>query len=73
MTCWVDEYGNIRQTLLGADGTTFAQGILSGVVQVPQTAWTTFYTQHGEVFSVACLGLAAFFAGARNFRKREVA
>ncbi|MGC3989427.1 MAG: apolipoprotein N-acyltransferase [Chthoniobacteraceae bacterium] len=73
VTCWVDAYGNIRQTLLGADGTTFAQGILSGVVQVPQVAWTTFYTRYGEAFSVACLGLAAAFTGVRVFRKKAVA
>jgi apolipoprotein N-acyltransferase len=69
VTCSIDEYGNLRQTLLGADGTTFTQGILAGIIDVPVHPRLTFYSQHGEWFSVACGALALIFAGTR-FRRR---
>ena len=77
VTAFVDRDGRITpQTLLLPDGkTVFGQGILTGLVDVPTTGTLTFYTRHGEVFSVACTtvaGLAVFFAGWRSLRRVRI-
>ena len=75
VTCFVDRDGRIAQMLLMPDGTIFGQGILAGVVDVPTRPELTFYTRHGDVFSVACAtaaALAAFLYGWRKLRRIEI-
>jgi hypothetical protein len=45
----------VEQQLSTADGNTFIEGFLSGTVQVPAHPVRTFYSDHGELFSVVCL------------------
>ena len=75
VTAFVDRDGRVTQMLLQPDGTVFGQGILAGVVDVPTGTGLTFYTRHGDVFSVACAAaaaLAAFMAGWRRLRRVEI-
>lgn len=65
VTCVVDRFGRIQpdQILRGADGGTFAPGFLVTDVTVPAVdAPLTFYTRHGELFSILCAGLAGALA-----------
>ncbi len=77
VTAFIDRDGRIiPQTILLPDGrTVFGQGILAGVVDVPMDSTLTFYTRHGEVFSVACAtaaGAAVFLASWRRLRRVRV-
>jgi apolipoprotein N-acyltransferase len=57
VTCFVNEFGNITQTLLDENGTPFTQGTLTGQVAIPVNAEPTFYVLHGELLAYACAGL----------------
>jgi apolipoprotein N-acyltransferase len=57
VTCFVNEFGNITQTLLDENGTPFTQGTLTGQVAVVSNPELTFYVQHGELFAYCCVGL----------------
>ena len=59
VTCMVDRFGRIRDTLKGQDGNTFIEGILQVNVPVPVHPVETFYTRHGDLFAHACLAIAA--------------
>ena len=75
VTAFVDRDGRVTQMLLQPDGTVFGQGILAGVVDVPANPGLTFYTRHGDVFSMACAaaaGLAVFLSGWRRLRRVEI-
>ena len=77
VTCFVDRDGRItpQTILLPEDGKVFGQGILSGVLDVPTDPALTFYTRHGEVFSMACAtaaGLAVLLASWRRLRRLEI-
>jgi apolipoprotein N-acyltransferase len=58
VTCFVNRFGRITQVLRDANGSTFTEGILSGVVEVPRGDELTFYTRHGELFAKVCAALA---------------
>ena len=75
VTAFLDADGRITQTLRQPDGSIFGAGVLSGIVNVPVDPPLTFYTRHGEIFSVACAlaaGLAAFLGGWRRLRHLEL-
>jgi apolipoprotein N-acyltransferase len=70
VTCFINEFGNITQTLLDENGTPFTQGTLTGQVAVPVNPERTFYVQHGELFAYCCVGatgLIIIFLVLRNF------
>jgi apolipoprotein N-acyltransferase len=70
VTCFINEFGNITQTLLDENGTPFTQGTLTGQVAVPLNQEPTFYVQHGELFAYCCVGATALiliFLVLRNF------
>ncbi len=62
VTCAVDEFGRIRQTLADENGDTFAPGVLGGVIDVPTNPPLTFYTRFGEAFTYVCLLFATLHA-----------
>ncbi len=75
VTAFVDRDGRVTQELRMPDSSIFGQGILSGVVDVPTPGSLTFYTRHGDIFSMACAtaaGLAAFLHGWRKLRRLEI-
>jgi apolipoprotein N-acyltransferase len=57
VTCFVNEFGNITQTLLDENGTPFTQGTLTGQVAIPTNLEPTFYVRHGEWFAYSCVGV----------------
>jgi apolipoprotein N-acyltransferase len=57
VTCIVDPHGHITQSLRAQDGTTFTEGVMLGVANVPLRGRITFYSRNGELFSLACLSL----------------
>ncbi len=75
VTAFLDRDGRVTQALLMADGTVWGAGVLSGEIGVPLHPALTFYTRHGEVFSILCAdvaGLAALLAIWRRLRKLEL-
>jgi apolipoprotein N-acyltransferase len=57
VTCFINEFGNITQTLLDENGTPFTQGTLTGQVGVVSNPELTFYVRHGEWFAYSCVGV----------------
>jgi apolipoprotein N-acyltransferase len=57
VTCFINEFGNITQTLLDETGTPFTQGTLTGQVAVVTNPDLTFYVRHGEWFAYSCVGV----------------
>lgn len=55
ISCSIDSFGRIKQTLHGPDGSTFIEGILSTTVNVPLHPEPTFYTLYGDLFAHVCL------------------
>jgi len=72
VTCMVDRFGMVRETLQTEGGDTFVEGVLFGKVSAPQSVKPTFYARNGEVFSIACL-VGSALAGAIFFlRSRKI-
>lgn len=59
VTCFIDEFGHITQTLLDENGTPFTQGTLTGQVAIATNAPPTFYVRYGEWLSYSCVAIAA--------------
>jgi len=55
VTAFIDPLGRVTEQLESEDGNTFIEGFLSGTIDVPTTPALTFYTRHGEIFSVVCV------------------
>lgn len=57
---WIDEFGNIRQTVTNHEGSIYFRG--SQLAEVSRDRrWIgreSFYTRHGDWFVLACMGLA---------------
>jgi apolipoprotein N-acyltransferase len=54
VTCVVNEFGRVTQTLTDENGSQFTDGVLSGDVAAPTERELTFYAQHGELFAQCC-------------------
>lgn len=54
VTCFIDQFGRVTQILRDDTGNTFTEGVLTGLVEVPQTRRLTFYARHGELFAQSC-------------------
>lgn len=61
ITCAIDRFGRVRQTLQSPEGDTFAEGVLFAEVEAPVHPPETFYLRYGDLFSRACL-VATFAA-----------
>jgi len=71
VTCFIDQFGRVTQILRDDTGSTFTEGVLTGVVDVPKDRHLTFYAQHGELFVKICAmitGVAIIFATIRRKR-----
>jgi apolipoprotein N-acyltransferase len=74
VTCAIDRFGVVREVLRDEKGSTFIQGVLFGKVEVPVEPQTTFYSRHGEVFSLGCLAASILwgaFAVARFWKNKK--
>ncbi len=58
ISCVIDRFGRIKETLHAPDGNTFIQGILQAEVTVPLHPLPTFYARHGDLFAKSCLLLS---------------
>jgi apolipoprotein N-acyltransferase len=67
VTCFINALGRVTQILQDDTGSTFAQGVLKGEINVPTDGELTFYVRHGELFAQGCAGFTAlavlFLAG----------
>lgn len=75
VTCFINEFGNITQILLDENGTPFTEGTLTGQVAIVANPEPTFYVQHGELVTFACLGVAGatlLFVIVRRFTRRKL-
>ena len=70
VTCFVDQFGRVTQTLRDRKGSTFTEGVLTGVVKIPTAPRMTFYTRHGELFAKLCGVVALLFSGGENSAAR---
>lgn len=70
VTCLVDSYGRVTQSLRSASGDPFTEGLLSGVVNVPEDGPVTFYVRHGEWFP-AVAGVLTLGALALHFNRLQ--
>ncbi len=61
VTCFVNEFGRITQTLRDRKGSIFTKGVLTGVVKIPTSHRMTFYSRHGELFAKLCGCVALLF------------
>ncbi len=59
VTCFINEFGRVTQTLLDENGSQFTEGVLMSEVAVPTSGELTFYVRHGEAFAYACAAVAA--------------
>ena len=71
ISCVIDRFGRIKQTLHAPDDNTFIQGILQAEVTVPLHPLPTFYTRHGDLFAKSCLALTAVVTLAFLFLSRR--
>jgi apolipoprotein N-acyltransferase len=74
VTCFVNEFGRVTQTLLDERGNQFIDGELSGDVMVPTERTLTFYVRHGELFAQCCAALsllAVIWGLIRAYRSRR--
>lgn len=73
VTCFVNEFGHVTQTLLDENGSQFTEGTLLGQVAIPVNAEPTFYVRYGEWLSYVCVGIAMvtlLFLLVRRFIRR---
>ncbi len=65
ITASVDSFGRVDRWL-----EKFTQGAATRLITVPETTTTTFYTRHGEVFSIACACLVGLVGILRAASRR---
>jgi apolipoprotein N-acyltransferase len=75
LTCWVDEYGRIRDIFRDAQGTIYGPGYMT--VEIPLSSpggrTTTFYNLHGDVFGWSCVAITGLMLISRFARRKKVA
>src|SRR4030095_12412472 len=54
VTCFINQFGRVTQELRDETGSTFAEGVLTGNINVPTEHELTFYTRYGELFAKMC-------------------
>jgi apolipoprotein N-acyltransferase len=57
VTCFINQFGRVTQELRDETGSTFAEGVLTGDINVPTEHELTFYVRHGELFAQACAAI----------------
>jgi apolipoprotein N-acyltransferase len=75
VTCFINEFGRVTQTLTDERGSQFTDGVLSANVAVPTERQLTFYARHGELFSEWCAFIsliAIVLSLLRWFRRKSV-
>jgi apolipoprotein N-acyltransferase len=73
VTCYIDEYGSVRQIFRDAKGSEYGSGVLS--VEIPlrrasQKAQPTFYNRHGDRFGWSCIIIVLAMVFRRGWKIR---
>lgn len=73
LTCWIDEFGRLRDLLGGAGGNVYEAGFLA--VEIPlrragENRPATFYRRHGDWFGWGCVGWSVLLI-ASTVRRRS--
>ncbi|MFI0347358.1 MAG: apolipoprotein N-acyltransferase [Chthoniobacterales bacterium] len=71
VTCVVNRFGSVVETLHSPDGSTFLEGLLSTKCDVPEHPQPTFYVRHGDLFAEACLVLSLIAVGLKLIRRKK--
>jgi apolipoprotein N-acyltransferase len=74
VTCWVDEFGRLRDVFRDEVGGVYGRGfqhVRLPLRQGEDTGPRTFYGRHGDLFGWGCLGLTAAVGGWRGLRDRR--
>jgi apolipoprotein N-acyltransferase len=75
VTCFVNEFGRVRQIFRDENGSTFTEGVLTGDVDIPIARELTFYSQHGELFAKLCAWvtlIAIVVVAVQSVRRRKI-
>ncbi len=72
VTCRLDRFGKVVETLQTESGDPFIEGVLIGKLSVPIHPVPTFYARNGEVFSIACLIISSLAAAVFLIRLRKI-
>jgi apolipoprotein N-acyltransferase len=61
LTCWIDEFGRLRQVLRDAGGSLYAPGVLLAEVDLPEPGTQRIgrFQQHGDWFAWGCVAVLA--------------
>ncbi len=54
VTCLIDQFGRVTEVLRDDNGSTFTEGVLTGVIDISPQRQLTFYARHGELFAKMC-------------------
>jgi len=71
VTCFVNGFGRVMQSLQDESASTFTEGVLTGEIGVPTEHELTFYTQHGELFAKVCTCVTLIAIVAMIFLRRR--
>lgn len=74
LTCWIDDYGRMREILHDNSGSVYGPGYLLARVELPSKQpnhHLTFYTQHGDWFGWGCVSLTLVILGAQLWSRRN--
>jgi len=64
LTCWVDQFGRIRQVFRDHKGSVYGQGFMMADIPLgAQNRSRTFYNAQGDVFGWVCVGWAVLLLG----------
>jgi apolipoprotein N-acyltransferase len=72
VTCFIDRFGRVNEILRDDNGSTFTDGVLTGVVDMPVDKSPTFYARHGELFAEGCTVVTVVAIAALTFFRRRV-
>ena len=73
LTCWVDEFGRVREIFRDARGTIYGPGYMMTEIPLPgpEGRTTTFYNLYGDVFGWSCVGITALTLVARFIHRQK--
>lgn len=72
VTCVVNSFGCVIETLHTSTGSTFLEGVLSTTCKIPTKPQTTFYVRHGDLFAKICLSLTLLLSSLLLLNKKVI-
>ncbi len=73
LTCWIDEFGRLRDYHRGHDGSVYSEGYLIAEVPIGKAHPQTFYNRHGDWFGWSCVGTGFLSLALALMTKRRAA